>query len=144
MPDQATTQTPSRLLAVVIREVLQAERFDSLADLVVALKARCARLRIPWTPDDITAALDLVSSNTELVSKHPPPPPPPEPPPPIGREEAAGILTDLGITSPLRPMPKARLVTQQQADKLKALSMVLDEIKAAEARCDALENEPPA
>jgi hypothetical protein len=58
-----------RLLAKLVREILlnnHAAEFDTLADVVDALKARCARLRIPWTNDDISAALHLVASNVEM------------------------------------------------------------------------------
>ena len=40
-----------------------------LADVVDNLKGRAARLRIRWTPDDITAALWMVGSNRELTPR---------------------------------------------------------------------------
>jgi hypothetical protein len=56
----------SRLLAKLVRELISVENFDSLADLVEALKRRCARLHVGWTNDDITDALRLVASNVPL------------------------------------------------------------------------------
>jgi hypothetical protein len=58
--------TQSRLLARLLRELLATEKFESLADLTEALKCRCAKLRIRWTPDDISHAYRLIESNTSL------------------------------------------------------------------------------
>jgi len=58
-----------RLLAKLIRDILatpEAEEFESIADVVEALKWRCARLRIGWTNDAISDALRLVASNVLL------------------------------------------------------------------------------
>lgn len=57
-----------RLLAMLLRELLKAEQFDSLADLTEALKRRCARLRVRYTNDDLNEALRLVGSNTPLLT----------------------------------------------------------------------------
>jgi hypothetical protein len=88
----------SRLLAKVLRDTLKLDGpFDSQADLVEALKLRCARLHISWCPDDIAQALAMVGSNVTLpmvearasfpVAK-------PEVPP-LSREESARFLADL-------------------------------------------------
>jgi hypothetical protein len=53
----------ARRLAVVVRDVLGRERFTTLADVIAAVKYRCAVLRIPWTNDTLAIALDLVGSN---------------------------------------------------------------------------------
>jgi hypothetical protein len=63
------TGTKSRLLAGLVRDVLRGQPFDTLADLTDALKYRCARLRIPWTPDAISEAYRLVASNRRLVRR---------------------------------------------------------------------------
>jgi hypothetical protein len=58
-----------RLLARLIREILataEAAEFEQLADLVEALKLKCARHHIGWTHDDISAALRMVASNVAL------------------------------------------------------------------------------
>jgi len=98
----------SRLLARLIRELLAtpaADDFEDLADVVEALKWRCARLRIAWTNDSINDALRLVASNVPLPNsrvlearrrrmavqqrrlEEPP----------ISRAEAAAILKHLGV-----------------------------------------------
>jgi hypothetical protein len=56
----------SRLLAKLVRDLISAQNFGSLADLVEALKVRCARLHVGWTNDDINDALRLVASNVPL------------------------------------------------------------------------------
>jgi len=57
----------SRLIAKLIRELLNAEDFDTLADLVDVTKTRCARLQIRWTNDDLTRAMTLIASNRPLT-----------------------------------------------------------------------------
>jgi hypothetical protein len=59
--------TKSRLLARLVRELLAAERFETLACLTDALKCRCARLKIRWTNDDISEAYRLIESNRPLL-----------------------------------------------------------------------------
>jgi hypothetical protein len=46
-----------RLLMKVLRDLLQRESFETIADLADAFKYRLAGLRIPWTPDELTAAM---------------------------------------------------------------------------------------
>lgn len=65
-PTKTTTNT--RLLAKVLREVLQADRFESLADLTDVLKTRAARLHLRVTTDEIGGAFHVVGSNVTLVS----------------------------------------------------------------------------
>ena len=94
------TGTKSRLLAKLVRALLQAESFDTLADLTEALKCRCAALRIAWTNDDIGHAYRLIASNTPLPGRLPRrrrlverPPDPPV----ISRDEAAHLVRQLGV-----------------------------------------------
>lgn len=61
------TQNQTRLVTRIIRDVLHGEPFETLADLTDAVKARCARLRVDVTPDDLNAAYALIVSNTPLV-----------------------------------------------------------------------------
>jgi hypothetical protein len=70
MADSDTNKTP-RLLAKLIRELLTAERFATIADLSDALKAQCGRLKIRWTTADINAAFRLILSNTPLLAIEP-------------------------------------------------------------------------
>ena len=58
-----------RLLAKLMRDTLStsaADEFVNLGDLVDALKTRCGRLHVPWTPDTITEAVRLLASNVDL------------------------------------------------------------------------------
>jgi hypothetical protein len=64
MADAERTET--RRLAVLVRELAEAGRYESLADLTADLKGRCARLKLPWTNDTISAAYRLVGSNRPL------------------------------------------------------------------------------
>lgn len=57
----------SRIVAKLLRNVLRVETFDTLADVVAALKEACSKHHVRWTPDDITEALRVVGSNRELV-----------------------------------------------------------------------------
>ena len=96
--NERNPETKSLLMARIIRELLKAEAFESLADLTDALKFRCSRLRIRYTPDDITDAFRLIASNTELVHRprrrgYEPPPEPPM----ISHDEARAILDRLGV-----------------------------------------------
>ena len=59
-------ETPSRLLAKLVRGLLARESFETLADLTEALKSECARLKIRWTPDAISDAYRVIGSNTPL------------------------------------------------------------------------------
>jgi hypothetical protein len=61
----------SRLLARLIRSLLARESFATLADLTAALKDDCARLRIRWTPDDISAAYRLIDAARGLPGGRP-------------------------------------------------------------------------
>lgn len=141
MPQPAESQ--GRLLATLIRELMRGETFESVADLVEALKARCARLRIRWDNDVITEALRLIESNTPIVpSRVPAKKRPAEPAPAlpvISREEAAAIVAKLSKAP--RRMPAAAPIDGRRADRLKALQLVAGEITAAIARGEALEND---
>jgi hypothetical protein len=57
-----------RLLAKVLRDVLDADRFATSADLLDAFKYRLARLGIRYEPDDVHAAIRLVESNTPTLN----------------------------------------------------------------------------
>jgi hypothetical protein len=111
-----------RRLAKILRDVLAGERFDTVADVVDALKYRCAALRIAWTPDAITEAVRLVASNHPGLqfgggvlgssprrvgsgcSQHPGPTPAD-----LSRTEAAALVADLRARcdkpNALRSMP---------------------------------------
>jgi transcription initiation factor TFIIIB Brf1 subunit/transcription initiation factor TFIIB len=62
----------ARRLAVMVRDLLDGRRpFETVADLTDALKARCSRLHIPWTNDEIAEAYRLIESNRRLVTRRP-------------------------------------------------------------------------
>lgn len=65
--DPTRFESQTRLLARIVRLLLDRETFECMADLTEALKLECARLRIRWTPDDISAAYRLIESNRPLV-----------------------------------------------------------------------------
>lgn len=90
----------SRLIAKLMRELLQTEVFDTLADLSDATKVRCARLRIRWSTDEVTHAMKVIASNRVLTGALPPVQRRPTPPPgptgrPLSRVEATHLYNDL-------------------------------------------------
>lgn len=56
-----------RRLAKLLRELLDAGRFETIADVADALKTRAARLHLRYTADDVTQAIALVGSNRPIV-----------------------------------------------------------------------------
>jgi len=64
MPDY---ESNARLIVRVIRDVLRAESFASIADLKDATKRKLRALKIPYEPADLDAALTIVASNRPLV-----------------------------------------------------------------------------
>jgi hypothetical protein len=65
------TEPRGRLLARLVRTLLARETFETLTDLTEALKCECARLKIRWTNDDISAAYRLIESNRPLPGAPP-------------------------------------------------------------------------
>jgi hypothetical protein len=55
-----------KLIAAVVHELVTARQFDGWADLTDAVKARCARLRIPYDSGSITAAVTLVARRRQV------------------------------------------------------------------------------
>jgi hypothetical protein len=93
---------PSRLLARLIRSLLARESFETLADLTAALKDDCARLRIRWTPDDLSAAYRLIDAARALPGGRPMRPNPRhvervDAVVPLSRAEAADLCRRLGV-----------------------------------------------
>jgi hypothetical protein len=88
----------TRHIARVVRDLLRAQLFDSIADLKVALKAQLRALNIPYLPAELDQALTLVASNTPLASSPWPRTPPDRllsEPPVLSREDATQILAKL-------------------------------------------------
>jgi hypothetical protein len=136
--------TTGSVIAAVVHDLLDADRFETEADLVDALKFRLARYRIRWTNDAIAHALRIVATTRPLVGAPAPPPPRPEPPDEAPTFTPAEIVEFLQhLYAMPKVMPKAITISQGQADRIKALRMVVKEIAATEARCDALEGTTP-
>lgn len=98
---QTQTDSQTRLLAKLVRDLVATENFETFADLTDALKWRCARLKIRPTDDAINGAYALVGSNRSLLVD-------PRRPPRVARvdqaddvviskTEATAILRRLGI-----------------------------------------------
>ena len=69
MQAQRTPNQP--VLVAVLHELLNVERFDTIADICEALKLRAARLRIPYNADSIAEALVIVHRSRPLTSRGP-------------------------------------------------------------------------
>ena len=103
-------ETHERLLAKLTWALLQSDGpFESAADLADALKFRCARLRIHWTPEEISAAFRLIESNTPLYLRRRGRLAADRPrlEPELSRADARAILGRLGLTVPTVPRVKA-------------------------------------
>ncbi len=55
------------MVAAVVRDVIERQRFTDFGTLRDAVEARCRDLRLSCTRAQVERALDLVSSNTALV-----------------------------------------------------------------------------
>jgi hypothetical protein len=90
---------------MVLRGLLKREKFETLADLTDALKWECARLRLPWTNEAISAVYSAVGSDGVLLAGAVPLPkrarPEPfsdRPVPVVSKQDATVILAELGVT----------------------------------------------
>ncbi len=61
------------VLVALLHDVLNAETFDTLGDAVAALKARAARLHVPYDAALITEALTAVQTTRPIVRDTRPP-----------------------------------------------------------------------
>ena len=88
-----------RLIVRIVRTLLAADAFASLADLTDALKWTCGRLHIRVTPDDISDAFRLIASNTPLTTdtrrRRRPLERPIDPHPDLSRADAARLVQQL-------------------------------------------------
>lgn len=138
----------------ILRDMLRDDTFTSDADVKEALKRRCARLRVPYDATSIHRALDLVASNRPLSTPRPCTEPESsetganspakilEPP----RDEASRVLRALRVAVRTVPVVRALGVDEigkmaHDADRARALRLVLDAIADVDARLDALETE---
>lgn len=109
---EQNTETKSRLIAKIVWQLLKSDGpFEALADLTDVLKHRLARLRIKWTPTEISEAYALIETNSALVLPRAEPSPEPSPPAPICTPEAAAdnrLRLARLIAGSLKPMPRTR------------------------------------
>src|SRR5262252_4352120 len=137
---QTQDTTKTGVIVRVLRELLRTSTFDSHADLKDALWRRLHQLRIRVTAAEVDEALTVVGSNTVLIrsaTSAPPQTPTPEADT-LGRDEARQLLAQLKAPA-VRQMPKVARVSPRVADTRKAFEMVLRQIEATVAQCDALE-----
>jgi len=138
-------RTPTRLLAAIVHDVIDRDGFTTIADLADAVKARCARLRIPYDAATITAAIALVARTRPVLE---PTPGRPETiavdPSPISTADAKAILRRLGGRP--RPIGTVRQLTPieigcrlRARDRQRALALIMQAIVDADAVCTALE-----
>jgi len=64
---QTVNPAPRPVLVALLNELLNAETFDTIADVSAALKARAARLRIPYDAPAIAEALQVVRYARPIV-----------------------------------------------------------------------------
>ena len=58
----------ARILAKMLREMLDCREYALIADLLEDVKVRATACRVRWTPSDLADALALVESNRPLVT----------------------------------------------------------------------------
>jgi len=147
------TEDHGRRLAVLVRELLARESFETLADLTDALKTRCARLHLPCSPEEVTNAFRLVGSNHPLLAGFSTPGAPvASNDAPVSPDEARRILQRirdrLGVPTPLvKPMPKVRQLTDDEIrarhfrqSQRRAFQLVQQEILDTAERVEQLED----
>ncbi len=89
------------VIAKLVHELLNGQRFTAYIDLVESTKCRCARLRIPYDATRITDAIRLVERTR--VAVHAPAPPGGAAPVhhapggPVSKADARAILRRYGV-----------------------------------------------
>ncbi len=136
----------------LVSETLAAESFHSMADLLEAVKVRCARAKIPYYDGQIHAALALLDRDKRLNFAAPMPEKYREllhegrEGAPFTHAEACGLIAKLGAQVALKPMPTVRRITQHKADKRIALrqiaALLVDQVRACEEAEAAVDSEP--
>jgi hypothetical protein len=139
----------SSLFVALVHETLKAKCCQSRADLIESVKRRAARLHLRYDAAIIGAAVEQVAHARGLPFESAPA----ASSPPItdtderdpSHTDACAILAR--VKAHIRTMPKVRQLSAPEIvrhaferDRRRALGLVLDEITAAEARCDALES----
>lgn len=143
-------RTPENVLVPVVYDVLRGGTFDTIADLVDAVKERAARYRIPYDSGAVTDAIAVVSRSRPVVRQAPRPTNPrhverEQPPDPLAADPRGifnTVITRLRAGNPIHPMPPAAPLdglTARERDHQLALEMTAKEIQASIDRCVELE-----
>lgn len=118
-------------------------RFESVVDFSEALKRRCAKAKVPYNTDKLARAIRAVFAKhpnlivqpavermvRESLPAHEGP----------SAHEARQLLRKIGFAGVVKQMPDAQPLPRVKRDRLKALTMVMEEFAEAESRCEALE-----
>lgn len=143
----------ARLVAKVLRALLQQQSFESLGDLREALKVRCAQLKIRGVGprgyvELVDRAIAMVETNTRVVASA------------VVSGMAVAVTADgqpfsradaedrlefvrrgTGLTPTVKRMPAVRVEDPRQADRRRALQIVSQAIVDAAQRVAVLEAE---
>lgn len=126
------------------REILRAETFANLGELLEAVKCACARARIPYAGGQVHAAISRIQSDEGLSfeaavavpSKYRELLDAGRDNQPLTHAEACGIIARLNAQGLLKPMPTVRAMTVREADRRIALrqiaALVLDQVQRCE------------
>jgi len=128
----------------VISDVLNEGQFEMYAELLEAVKVRCAKLKLPYLDGQVHRAFALIGNSRfekqvprrsqELVQRG-------APHEPLTRAEAAGIVASLGAQRMVRSIPEVERITEHEAAKRAAAKIVAAEIIESIARCEKVEQE---
>lgn len=129
----------------LVSDALAAETFETLPDLMEAVKCRCALAKIPYESGQVHAAVSKVDRDRGLTFAAPMPKKYAEllhagtGAQPFTKAEAAGFIAELGLQRLLRPMPSVPRFTRRQADSLRVIQQIaaltIDQI----AKCEEVE-----
>jgi hypothetical protein len=137
-------ETTTRLIARVLGEFAGGPPFESYDDLKVALRRRLAQLRVRFGPADVDEAITQVETNRSLVAAPVTAVPSVSDEPSVGltRTEAREVYERLCRrfrVVPVHRMRAGRLVPRGEAERLRALQIVLQAIVEQAARCDEVD-----
>jgi hypothetical protein len=137
-------ETTTRLIARVLGEFADGPLFESYDELKAALRRRLAKLRVRYGPAELDDAITQVETNRPLVAAPVATVPPVADEPSVGltrteaREVYEGLCRRFRVV-PVHRMRAGRLVPRGEAERLRALQILLDAIVEQAARCDEVE-----
>ncbi|HYM24947.1 MAG TPA: HNH endonuclease signature motif containing protein [Vicinamibacterales bacterium] len=139
-----TNPDPIGVYTAMVYSVLEQGRFGNTPDLVEAVAAACRRNHVKAISERIQTAIVRVEAAKKVFVFSPERRfevvPPREFFTTIGREEAVAILQRLGA-KPIKPMPPTSPLLAMTDDKVRALRIVMQEIREHAVRCNRLEDE---